>query len=166
MSVILQPVINSRWRSRRCLRFSIPQFAQIVMRPPAPPKMGGSTYPGNNVECGCFRRGHDCRSFFAFNPAATTLHKLWHHFLAFATRSIEIPNHAVRLMIVVTGRSNFSAMVCSGVCAFTSAINSRSSCIDHTKRERDFLAMVWAPGALKRGRGGRAIPMGGPVCIN
>jgi hypothetical protein len=43
-------------------------------------------------------------------------------FFAFATRSVEIPNRAVLRMIVVTGRSNFLAIVWSGVFAFTSAI--------------------------------------------
>src|ERR1700733_1578631 len=42
---------------------------------------------------------------------------------AFAIRSIDTPNRAVLLMIVVIGRSNFLATVCSSMCAFTSAIN-------------------------------------------
>jgi hypothetical protein len=64
------------------------------------------------------------------------------YFFAFATCSIEIPNRAVLLMIVVTGRSNFLAMVCSGVCAFNSAINSRWSIIDHAPRLNS-LAMMY-----------------------
>jgi hypothetical protein len=70
---------------------------------------------------------------------------------AFATRWIDSPNRADLLMMVVIGRSNFSATVCSGVFALDRAISSRSCCIDHMRR-LVLLAMIFPARIQQRQR--------------